>query len=95
MARQQINNTVPIVETDGAGGHVPYVRPDVTPAMTFATADLLKLDYLERILQMLTEIRDEARASRLAIQEIGNNGLAVHEDMLELARTMDIDQEEL
>ncbi len=79
-------NTVPLVEPDGAGGHVPYTRLDTTPTQTYPPAQKAILDVLVENLEVLKDLLLEARATRIAVSDLVNNGTVDQTDYLELAQ---------
>ncbi len=81
-------NTTPLVELDGSGGHVPYVRLDPTPTQTYTAADAAIFALLTESLEVLKDIRDEVRASRLALADWINSGATDQLDYLELAQSV-------
>src|SRR4051812_12499354 len=81
----RVNNTTPLVEPDGAGGHVPYVRLDTTPGNDYPAAEAAILDVLRETLEVLKTIRDESRAARLGIEELLNAGNQTQHNLLEMA----------
>ena len=96
MAVGQITTgTVPLVDADCQGGHVPIVKLDTTPAATkaYPAPTQAILDVLNEQLEVLLDIRLETLATRLAVQERMNEGNAQQHDFRELAQTI-IDRSE-
>lgn len=78
--------STPIVEPDGAGGHVPYVRLDTTPTTDYSAAETVMIALLRGLLLTQQSLLDEARAARLAIEDLLNQGSAGPQtDYLEMA----------
>ncbi len=80
-----VNNTRPLVEPDGTGGHVQYVRQDTTPTTIYTAAETVIIDLLRDLLAVNSELRDEARAGRLALADLVNAGSFDQVDYLDLS----------
>lgn len=94
MSKQQLTTaTTALVETDGNGGHAPYLATDKTPTTNYTSAEQAILDVLREQLEILADIRLETMATRLAVQERMNEGNATQHDFRELAQTI-IDRSE-
>ena len=78
------------------GSTIPLMPKQIQPAtfLTTQRGEQLVTDFqLRALFEVLREIRDECRATRLAVQEAVNEGSLFQNDFLVLAQSMN-DQEE-